>query len=300
LLVAGVRLWQQHQEIETLKVQAQTAATDTSRNTTERAQLEKNLRVARDEVTALRKELTDAREQANDAAANTAALAKAAKNSAGGATDPSAVNDATLKQWLADADDPAVLRRLNLQARNKTMQRYGELFNQLKLTPEQTEQLTKLLTDKRQANMDVAVTSYQHGEDPTQDMDAYRDRVVAAREGIENQIAALLGDSAYAQYQDYDRSVGQMNVLNNLQLALRATSEPLTAEQADRFKGVLQDNNSTRITAKVIRDAREVLSPIQMQALEDLRAVQQANSQKRNQPMQALPNSPTVPAKPKQ
>jgi len=63
---------------------------------------------------------------------------------------------------------------------------------------------------------------------------------------------------------------------------------------------VLLDSNANRITTKVVNDSRPFLSPVQLQALQDLRAVQQANSQKRNQPVQVLPNgTPLAPPKPK-
>ena len=290
VLAAGFFLWRQQREIDRLKTRATTTITELSRRANEREELEKRLGESREEVTALRGELTQAQHEQKSALEKT----ELRKND-GVLAEASRVSAETLKQWLTDADDSAVLRRLNLEARNKTLQRYGALTEQLALTPEQADQFTKLLTDKRQAAMDVAVLSYQHGEDPTNDMDGYRQLITATRDGIEEQIKTLLGDDKYAQYQDYNRSSGQSNVLNNLQLALRGTNAPLEPEQVARFTEVLQDSNANKITTKVINDSREFLSPAQLQTLQDLRAVQQANSQKRNQPIQALPNAAPVP-----
>ena len=201
-----------------------------------------------------------------------------------------------LHQYLADANDPAVMRRLNTEARNQTLRRFADLLKQLNLPPDQNEALVKLLTDKRQVALDTAVASFQAGNDPTQDMDAYRDLMFANRDSIEAQINALLGPTNYAQYQDNLRSVGQNAVVNNLQLTLSGTSEPLTPDQAAQFQQVMQDNSTSRINARVIAASKDFLTPVQMQALQDLRAIQQANAIKRSQPVQVLPTSaPSAP-----
>jgi hypothetical protein len=291
LFAGGFRLWRQQQEIDRWKKQVVVAAQELSHRATERDDLEKQAREAREEATVLRGELKQAQEEQKSLAGK-----NGSRKNDGVLAEASRVSAETLKQWLTDADDSAVLRRLNLEARNKTIQRYSGLVAQLALTPEQTDQFTKLLTDKRQAPMDVAVTSYQRGEDPTTDMAGYRDQIAATRDGIEEQIKTLLGEDKYAQYQDYNLSSGQSNVLNNFQLALRDSSAPLNPDQAALFTEVLQNSNANKITTKVINDSREFLTPVQLQALQDLRAVQQANAQKRIQPIQVLPNAQPVAA----
>jgi FtsZ-binding cell division protein ZapB len=285
LLAAAAGLWLQQQEIVGLRNQVASAQGEVARHAAARDALEKRAREAQDATVALQEELQAQRQAAN----------KAAKKTTRASGDATVMSAETLKQWLADADDPDVMRRLTLQARGKTQQRYAELFKQLHLTPEQTEQFAKLLTDKRQTSIDVAVASYRRGEDPTKEPERYRDTLIATREEIEAQISLLLGDAAYTQYQDFDRSVGQSNVLNNLSLALQGTADPLTPDQAARFTAAMQASNSNRISSPVIEAAKEFLSPAQLRALQDLRAMQQANSQKRNQPGQALPTTVAPP-----
>jgi hypothetical protein len=83
--------------------------------------------------------------------------------------------------------------------------------------------------------------------------------------------------------------------VSNLQLTLSNTSEPLTPDQAAQIQQVMQENNTARISAKVISASKDFLSPVQIQALQDLRAIQQANAVKRAQPVQVLPTSPPPP-----
>ena len=286
---AGFRLWQQQQEINTWRIRATDAARDVARRTAERDILERRVRAQAETDTASPRKPALADEPE-------AVPSSLAKKTDGALADLNKVSADTLKQWLVDADDSTVLRRLNLEARNKTLQRYGDLFKLLNLTPARTTEFAQLLTDKRQATMDVAVTSYQHGDDPTKNLEQYRAVVDATRQEIEGQINTLLGDANYAQYHEYELILGQSDVLNDLQLALQRSPEPLTSEQAERFKGVLQESNTTRITTRVINDSRGILSPTQLRALQDLRAVQEANSQNQNMPVvQALPTTPEVP-----
>ena len=295
LLGAGILLRQQGTETDQWKARVWSAEKTVAQQAAERTALEKRLSDAQDRTAALQNELAAARDAQPSA---TTPDKPAAKKRGALAVEGGQLTPDMLKQWLADANDPAVMRRLNTQARNQMLRRFGDVFQQLNLTPEQTESFTKLLADKRQAPMDVAVASFQDGNDPTQNLDAYRAQLAATQTGIEDQIHTLLGDSNYAQYRDYVRDTGQTNVIKDLELALRNSPDPLTPEQAAQFKQVLEDNNTTRITAKVVSTAQEFLSPAQHQALQDLRAIQQANSQKRNQPVQILPTvgNPVAPA----
>jgi hypothetical protein len=290
LLVGAVALlWQQRAEIDGMKARTARAESESARSVAERIALEKSASEAREQAAALQKELAEARDTS---AAQS--VAKSREATPAPAADGKITAD-TVKQWLTDANDPAVMRRLNTQARNQTLRRYASLFTQLNLPAEQTELFTKLLNDKRQAPLDIVVSSLKDGTDPTKDMDEFRNQIIASRAEIENQIHALLGEANYTQYQSFDQNYGQANVLNNLQSALLGTAEPLTAQQAAQMTQLLQANNANRITAPVVNGAKDFLSLTQLQALQDLRALQLANSQKRLQPGQILPTAPMAP-----
>jgi hypothetical protein len=290
-LVAGALLWKQQQEIQSLESRLQVADQELEQQQTEHAELEKKFAETRQQTSTLESALSAAQESAKPG------KSAEAKRERGGGNGGN-VSEEMLHQYLADANDPAVMRRLNTEARNQTLRRFADLLKQLNLPPDQNEALVKLLTDKRQVALDTAVASFQQGNDPTQDMDAYRDLMFANRDSIEAQINALLGPTNYAQYQDNLRSVGQNAVVNNLQLTLSGTSDPLTPDQAAQIQQVMQENSTSRINARVIAASKDILTPVQMQALQDLRAIQQANAIKRTQPVQVLPTSapPAPPA----
>lgn len=202
------------------------------------------------------------------------------------------MDPATNDMWLADAQDPTVLRRLNEHSRLQINRRYASLFALLNLSPEQKEQLVNLLVDKRQAAVDVASATMLEGSDPRDDPAGYMDMIATMREDLEKQIHALLGDSGYQSYQNFDRSVAQAQVVTQLSQLLTEAQQPLSAAQTNQLVAVMQANNTGRVSAKVVNDAKAFLSPPQMEALRDLRAIQQANSRKRNTVAPALPTAP--------
>lgn len=280
---------------------AQIAAEQSSREAAERAsEAEKKLAMAEAEMARLRNEMAaekqrmaaldtkdredserrEAKRQANAAAKQTSRATQiAATNLAGGPND----------QLIGEANDPAVVRRLNEQARLQIGHHYAALFDQLALPPDKKEQLIKLLADKRQAAADVAASMFQNGTDPREDPNGYVDMIAATREDLEKQIASLLGDSGYQAYQSFDRGIGQSQVMARMNLLLSEIQQPLTGEQATQLQASMQANKAGRVTGKVVKDATTFLNPAQMQVLRDLRAIQQANSQKRLAPVAPLP-----------
>jgi hypothetical protein len=279
LAVSVVCFWRTQRDNDVLQTRLAAVAQGTSRLVGENTELREEVRRAHDETLAVQAELTAARD----------ALAQKPERI-------STITPETVQRWLGEASDPAVMRRLTLQARYQALRQYGPLLDQLKLDPTQEARLTVLLADKRQSAVDVVVTAFQRGEDLSQEPDRYREIVAGAKGEIEKQIYTLLGQERYLQYRDYDTSVAQGNVLRNVELSLRGSPETLTPEQTSRIKEILQGSDGARITAKMVDDAKEFLSPLQLQVLQDLRAVQQADEQKRIQRLQvALTPLPTDP-----
>lgn len=281
LLAALAWIWQQRQEIASLQELVDDDARRLAAHATERAALEQEMK------------------QAQASAAQTAAPAvrpakaeKAALRAAAAAPAPGDATEVTgdlAKQWLAEANDPAALRRLNLQARAQVQRRYSDLFQELHLSPDQTEALTKLFIDKRLVAVDMTVSQVQQNQNPVSDLAGFQDMVGAARTDIEGKIQDLLGEQGYADYRDYDRNFSQNSNLAQIDDALRNSASALSTDQRTRLRQLLQDNNAARLNPKMINQAKEFLSSTQIQALQDLRQSQQLASQKRNQPQNLPP-----------
>ena len=291
LLAALAWIWKQRQEIASLQEIVEDDARRLAAHETDRTKLEQAVKQAQ-----------AATAQSVAPAVRPAKAEKAARRAATAAPasgDATEVTSDLAKQWLAEANDPAALRRLNLQARAQVQRRYGDLFQELHLSPDRTEALTKLFIDKRLVAVDMTVSQVQQNQNPMNDLGGFQDMVGAARADIEGKIQDLLGEQGYADYREYDRNFSQNSNLAQIDDALRNSASALTDDQRTRLRQLLQDNNAARLNPKMINQAKDFLSAAQIQALQDLRQAQQIASQKRSQPQNLPPiGSDAAPAAP--
>ena len=272
LLTAGGLLWRKSQEAAAWKLRAIAGETELTRQAGERTDLETRVQQAEAKAGMLQNELTDARSKPAPTSVKKPAKAQAAVQ----------VTADQLKQWLAEANDPAVMQRMNVQARVLMQQRYAGLFAKLGLTADQTESLTKLLADKQLVISDVAVAAIQNGVDVRADPAAFQSLLVTAKAGIEDQMRSLLGESGYAQYLAFTQDIVASNSMVRVQRVLANTSDFLSDDQSAQLKSLLsRTDGNGRITPRVISDAQAFLSPAQIQALKQANDIQQTASQNR-------------------
>lgn len=192
-----------------------------------------------------------------------------------------------IAQWIATSENPAVLRALAAEARGLTTARFGGLFEDLHLGSERTEAFARLLDEKRQAPMDIAVASYKNGIDVRSDMAAFEANVARTREKLEREIHAFLGDPAYGQYLAYNQDQGVRDAFIRMGRVLDGTSDVLTAEQTTQLKAVLKSGSDGNLSLEKIAAARGFLTPPQMDALQ--RAFEQQRNTKAGRFQDALP-----------
>ena len=164
--------------------------------------------------------------------------------------------------------------------------RYEALFKLLSLTPAQAEQLGNLLTIRQQAIIDSVNMLLQQGEAPRGNMPQFRQAVAEAQGSVDGQIAGLIGSAAYAQFQQYEQTTPARNTVAQFQQELNNASIPLSQEQADQMVQLVTQtgavvggnglgsliygnmNTHTRITDQTISTASGVLTPSQVQMLQ--------------------------------
>lgn len=194
-----------------------------------------------------------------------------------------------IRQWLAAANDPAVFARLTASGRALTLQRYSHLIDQFQLTAEQTEAFLRLLDDKRQAPMDLAVASLKNGLDPRDDVAGFQSRVAAEKSAVEKRISALLGRERYLEYQAYNRQLSRETIFIRLNEQMGGTEQALTAEQTTRLQQLMEENRTTSVDLS--EAARAFLSPAQVDALQDVLEVRE--TRKNQIPTSLPPADPT-------
>jgi hypothetical protein len=166
--------------------------------------------------------------------------------------------------------------------------RYSALLNRLNLPAAEADQLKKLLTERQQSTMDAVNAGTQQGLD----LPALRQAVAAAQADLDTQIGALLGDAAYAQYQQYTQTTPQRNTIGQFQSILAETPVPLTADQTSQLIQILAQTQlpddggnvarlvyggmdfHSRISDQTISAAAALLSPPQLLVLQKLQQQQ--------------------------
>lgn len=200
-------------------------------------------------------------------------------------------------------NSPEALRLMSLQQKASLDNRYASLFKQLNLSPADLDKFKSLLVEKQSAVMDVMAAARAQGLDPRDNRDQIQALVQSTQADVDNSIRAQLGDAAYAQYQGYEATLPQRNVVDQLNQRLSYSATPLSDTQSSQLVQILSDtaaptsgnaeNNlarafglngpggGARITDAAVAQAQTVLNPQQVTALQSLQAEQQASAQLR-------------------
>ena len=302
----GALAWQQYQELLSLRASA----------------------LSSDDRAALQKRVWDAEKRARELEAKLAAAqrgdaeetATAADGTAPGAAGPAGrggranMTPEQIAQLQAVLQSPQVQSLMAIEQKAALNARYAALIRNLNLTPEQGDKLKSLIADRQSAQQDAAVAAREAGVNPRQDPQGYQKLIADAQAQSNDNIKSLLGDDGYAALQQYDQTVPQRNVVNQLQQQLSYTT-PLSSEQSEQLVQILaasspqgangggqfgggggagfaafagaggfggfagRGGGGTQITTAALAQAQAILNPAQFQALQQLQQTQQAQQQ---------------------
>ena len=233
----SILAWQQYSELVELR-----AAT---MNTSERADLQKRVW----ELEKLNKQLRDQsaiHPSGEDTDAMLAAITAEKptdrrdrpEGRAGRGGDP-------MQQFAAIRDllgKPEVQALMSSQQKAAAEARYAALFKSLNLAPEQTEKLKSILADRQTTMQDVFMAAREQGIDPRTDRDSFQKLMEATRTDINNSIKSVIGENGFAQFESYEKTLPQRNVVNQLQQRLSYSDTPLSSTQADQLVQILAAN----------------------------------------------------------
>ncbi len=133
---------------------------------------------------------------------------------------------------LADfLNDPEVAPLWQKQRHRQVATRYAALFARLGLGAEQTAKLQALLADKQLSRTEAQALARQQGLDRGEARELARQSDTEADAAIRT----LLGEAAFAQLQDYDRTMPQRTIVTGLATQLVAAGAPLSAAQQERL-----------------------------------------------------------------
>ena len=239
----AILAWQQYGELVELRAAAM--------NKTERADLQKRVW----DLEKLNRELQDRAVAPRDpadvegllAAAGDGARPSRGRGDRGG--DPRGRGDGFQQQAIAIRElmnKPEVQAMINFQQKAGIEARYSALFKNLNLPPEQIEKLKTLLAERSTTMQDVMSAARDQGINPRENPDAFRTLVADAQNEINKGIKSVIGDQGFAQLTNYEQTLPQRNLVNELQQRLSYGSTPLTSGQAEQLVQILATNAPQR------------------------------------------------------
>jgi hypothetical protein len=201
---------------------------------------------------------------------------------------------------MAALDTPEAQRLLGLVQRGQVDANYSALFRALNLSPAQIEQFRNLLAEKQAAVGDVLAAARSQGLTGRESRDEIRALMQATQQEIDSSIRALLGENAYQEYQNYERTGPQRAVVSQFNNVL-PTMQQLSPQQTSALVDVLAANASAQanrsgvvalagrigsinlsgapITDAAIQQASSFLTAEQVSSLKAYQEQQQAQAQ---------------------
>lgn len=212
-------------------------------------------------------------------------------------------------------NSPEVQQLMAIQQKAGLDGRYAALFKKLNLSPADLEKFKGLLVEKQLAITDVLAAARNQGLTGRGSRDEIRQLVEDTQAEIDGNIRTAMGESAYAEYKNYETTLPQRAVVSQLEQRLSYSSTPLNDTQTEQLVQILAANtpatsNGNRgnlvaplvqtfaagnprlgqavammggtgvpLTDTVIAQAQGVLMPTQVAALQGLQQEQQAAAQ---------------------
>ncbi len=179
-------------------------------------------------------------------ASNVAALVKQIKTSGTNSPDDGTSGALGGGQGMGEMfekmmSDPAMKEMIRSQQKTMMKSMYGSLFKELNLPAEQQKKLTELLLDAQMSSVENMGDLFKsEGDARTNAINAVAEKQKATQE----QIKALLGDEKYAQYEDYQKTLGDRMVLNQFQQQSAGTETELRDDQMQRLVALIKEERA--------------------------------------------------------
>lgn len=237
--IGGATLaWRQYQEL----VQLRAAAL----NNDERADLQKRLWDAEKRAKELADQLAARRggsalaegDTADGESSSPETNNRRGRRGPGGPGGPGGINN-----LMALMEKPEVQKLMAIQQKGQLDSRYAALFKSLNLSPEQLDKFKTLLVEKQTAMQDVMAAARAQGISPRDDPEGFSKMIRDTQAEVDGSIKGLLGDAGFTQYENYQQTLPQRSVVNQLQQSLSYTNAPLTDAQAEQLVQILAQTN---------------------------------------------------------
>lgn len=179
-------------------------------------------------------------------------------------------------------EDPEFNEAWKIQQEARIESRYGALFKDLNLPPDQLASLKTLLVERENVGREVWMTAPSLGLNPRESRDQLRELTAEFQAEVDANIANTVGPNAMAALRDYNNSSSPRSTVATIGQRLSNYGQPLNESQSRQLVTILAETGTrqgrtTLITAATITRATGILSNTQLNQLKAEQAVQQAN-----------------------
>ena len=232
----AVLAWKQQMELQTLRAAALGGD--------DRDELKRRALAAEKRAASLEGALAAAQDKLNEAKAAPVAKAEPGKrpDAAGSMSDMRAMMSTAANMM----NNPEIQKMMALRQKAALDQNYATLFKHLGLPSDTLERLKQLMVERQQVGSDVFSAAAQQGLDPMQNRRELAKLTTDGQAKVDGEIKSLLGDDGYANYHNYQTTLPQRNLVNQLQQSLSYTPTPLSDTQAEQLVQILAQNAPAR------------------------------------------------------
>jgi hypothetical protein len=135
-------------------------------------------------------------------------------------------------------EDPDTRKMIREQQRTMIEQLYSPLVKQLGLQPDEAEQFKDLLADNMIKAAEKATSMF--GGDSATNRTEMIARLTEEQKSFDELVRGFLGESRYAQYKDYQQTVGERTQLNQFRQTM-GNENALSDQQTDQLLAFMRE-----------------------------------------------------------
>ena len=145
--------------------------------------------------------------------------------------------------------DPAMREMMRGQQKAAVNMMYSGLFKDLNLSAEEKEKFSGILTESQMKNIEKAQGLFGGSKDGASDntekvLEDSQKLAADLKQQTDAEIKVMLGEERFAQYEEYQKNVGERMQLTQLKSQLEAASLPLQDQQSAQLLQVMKEEKA--------------------------------------------------------
>lgn len=162
-------------------------------------------------------------------------------------------------------EDPEARKMIRAQQRMMLDQLYNPLLKKLELAPDEAAQFKDLLADNMMKGAEKA-TSLFGGDSSTNRTEAIKN-LAEEQKTFDEQVRGFLGETKYAQYKEYQQTVGERTQLNQFRQQTAGGEAALNDQQTEQLLVIMKEEKQAVAAATGLPAPGETQEAAQMQAV---------------------------------